>query len=39
MEVLTDQESKDMIWRDGDTQYYAEGVTDSGLLRPQIHGA
>lgn len=28
MEVLTDQESKDMIWRDGDTMYYKEGVTD-----------
>lgn len=28
MEVLTDQESKDMIWKTGDTIYYKEGVTD-----------
>jgi general stress protein 26 len=28
MEVLTDEETKEMIWRDGDTQYYAGGVTD-----------
>lgn len=28
MEVLTDAESKEMIWRDGDTEYYREGVTD-----------
>lgn len=28
MEVLTDQESKDMIWRTGDTMFYKEGVTD-----------
>lgn len=28
MEVLTDSESKEMIWRDGDTIYYKEGVTD-----------
>jgi general stress protein 26 len=28
MEVLTDAESKEMIWRDGDTTYYSEGVTD-----------
>ncbi|MDE6632554.1 MAG: pyridoxamine 5'-phosphate oxidase family protein [Muribaculaceae bacterium] len=28
MEVLTDASSKEMIWRDGDTQYYSEGVTD-----------
>lgn len=28
MEVLTDAESKKMIWRDGDTEYYPEGVTD-----------
>ncbi|MDE6479962.1 MAG: pyridoxamine 5'-phosphate oxidase family protein [Muribaculaceae bacterium] len=28
MEVLTDTSSKEMIWRDGDTQYYSEGVTD-----------
>ena len=28
MEVLFDQEHKEMIWRDGDTMYYKEGVTD-----------
>ena len=28
MEVLTDAKSKEMIWRDGDTQYYPAGVTD-----------
>jgi general stress protein 26 len=28
MEVLTDAWSKEMIWRDGDTQYYPGGVTD-----------
>jgi general stress protein 26 len=28
MEVLTDQETKQMIWRDGDTMYYPLGVSD-----------
>ncbi len=28
MEVLTDQDTKNMIWRDGDTMFYKEGVTD-----------
>ena len=28
MEVLTDAGSKEMIWRDGDEQYYPGGVTD-----------
>ena len=28
MEVLTDAKSKEMIWRNGDTQYYPGGVTD-----------
>lgn len=28
MEVLTDSTSKEMIWREGDTMYYPEGVTD-----------
>jgi general stress protein 26 len=28
MEVLTDQKTKDMIWRDGDAMYYPLGVTD-----------
>ncbi|MBP1760884.1 MAG: pyridoxamine 5-phosphate oxidase [Firmicutes bacterium] len=28
MEVLEDQESKEMIWREGDTMYYSQGVSD-----------
>ena len=28
MEILTDQKSKDMIWRRGDTMFYKKGVTD-----------
>lgn len=28
MEVLTDSESKEMIWRKGDTVFYKQGVTD-----------
>lgn len=28
MEVLEDMESKEMIWREGDTMYYSKGVTD-----------
>ena len=28
MEVLTDAASKELIWRDGDTEYYPGGVTD-----------
>ena len=28
MEVLTDAKSKEMIWREGDTEYYPGGVTD-----------
>lgn len=28
MEVLTDQQSKNMIWRKGDTTFYKEGVAD-----------
>lgn len=28
MEVLTDQNTKDMIWRKGDTMFYKGGVTD-----------
>jgi general stress protein 26 len=28
MEVLEDAESKEAIWRDGDTTYYPKGVTD-----------
>lgn len=29
MEVLEDSETKEMIWRDGDTMYYPQGVTDT----------
>lgn len=28
MEVLEDSASKEMIWREGDTMYYPEGVAD-----------
>lgn len=28
MEVLTDEETKEMIWRRGDTMFYKKGVTD-----------
>lgn len=28
MEVLIDQETKDMIWERGDTMFYKKGVTD-----------
>ena len=28
MEILTDMESKELIWQEGDTMYYAKGVTD-----------
>ncbi len=28
MEVLTDQENKNMIWKTGDTLFYKEGITD-----------
>ncbi len=28
MEVLTDQETKDLIWQKGDTVFYRKGVTD-----------
>jgi len=28
MEVLEDKESKEMIWKEGDTMYYPLGVTD-----------
>ena len=28
MEVLTDQETKNIIWRKGDTIFYRKGVTD-----------
>ena len=28
MEVLTDRETRNMIWRKGDTIFYKQGVTD-----------
>lgn len=28
IEVMTDQDTKDMIWRTGDTMFYKKGVTD-----------
>ena len=28
MEVMNDQDTKDMIWRKGDTMFYKKGVTD-----------
>lgn len=28
MEVLTDNASKEMIWREGDTEYYSQGIAD-----------
>lgn len=28
VEVLTDEETKRMIWREGDETYYSQGVTD-----------
>ncbi|POP32657.1 hypothetical protein C3B58_11020 [Lactonifactor longoviformis] len=28
MEVLEDADTKQMIWREGDTMYYPQGVTD-----------
>jgi len=28
MEVLEDQATKEMIWQDGDTMYYPQGVSD-----------
>ena len=28
MEVLTDSKHKELIWKEGDTMYYPEGVTD-----------
>lgn len=28
MEVITDQETKNLVWQPGDTMYYKQGVTD-----------
>jgi general stress protein 26 len=36
MEVLTDNASKEMIWKDGDTMYYPEGVTDPDYCSRQF---
>lgn len=41
MEVLTDQENKNMIWRKGDTLFYKKGVSDPDycVLRfTAVHG-
>ena len=39
MEVLQDNVSKEMIWREGDEMYYPKGVTDSDycVLRFTAH--
>lgn len=37
MEVLEDSESKEMIWREGDTMYYPKGVTDN-YIQSKIWG-
>jgi general stress protein 26 len=37
MEVLTDAKSKEMIWRNGDEQYYPGGVTDRCTFRITRH--
>lgn len=36
MEVLTDAKTKEMVWRDGDTQYYAGGVADPDYCVPKF---
>lgn len=36
MEVLTDQKTKDMIWRKGDTLFYKGGVADPDYCVLQI---
>ncbi len=28
MEVMTDQESKNLLWKPGDVKFYSQGVTD-----------
>lgn len=40
MEVLTDAASRELIWREGDTEYYALGVTDPdyAVLRFRAEG-
>lgn len=39
VEVLDDAASKEMIWQEGDTQYYAKGVTDPDycVLKFTVH--
>ena len=39
MEVLTDQKTKDMIWRKGDTMFYKGGVTDPDYCVLRFTGA
>lgn len=39
MEVLTDQESKALIWQEGDTMYYSEGVNDPNYCVLQFTAA
>jgi general stress protein 26 len=36
MEVMEDAESKEAIWRDGDTMYYKGGVTDPDYRAPRF---
>ena len=37
MEVLTDQKTKDMIWKRGDTMFYKKRRNGSGLLCAKNH--
>jgi len=39
MQVLEDIESKEMIWLDGDTRFYPEGITDPDycVLKFTVH--
>ncbi len=36
MEILTDQETKNMIWKKGDTMFYKKGVTDPDYCVPKF---
>lgn len=38
MEVLTEQEIKDAIWRRGDTMFYKKGVTDPDYCVLKFYG-
>ena len=33
VEVLTDQETKNMLWRPGDKMFYKKGVTDPDCFK------